>query len=120
MCGRSSKAPSPRAEEVGVINILIAGRLVEAPERRSLKDGKALIKAKVRARLGKESTEVWSILAFDRDAQTVLAAMKAGDVVSVSGSPQIRSARLGGEPVIERSIFAEQVMGLKPTGGFDQ
>ena len=103
-----------------MIAILIGGRLTETPERRRMKDGRDLVRAKVRARLGRDTFEEWTILAFDRGVQNTLSGMSKGDFVSVQGPPVIRNGRMGGDVVVERTVYPDMCMGLNSSGGLDQ
>jgi len=102
-----------------MIAVLIAGRLLQAPEPRQTKDGHSLVVASVRARLGKDGTETWQIQARDRAAQAALMRLAAGDFLAVQGVPTTRSATIKGEQIIQRVLFAETVLPLKPAGGVD-
>jgi len=102
-----------------MIASLIAGRLQQAPELRQTKDGQTVTVASVRARVGKNSTEVWQVQAHDRAAQVALMRLNAGDFVALQGVPNTRTASIKGQPVIQHVLFAETVLPLKPEGGSD-
>jgi hypothetical protein len=97
----------------------IAGRLVGAPEQRQTKDSKVIVKATVKARLGRDQNEIWTVLAYDRAAQAELMRLGAGEFVALQGVHQIRAATIHGEIVVQRTIFPEVVIGFRPNGGLD-
>ena len=96
----------------------IAGRLIGAPEQRQTKDNKVIVWAKVKARLGRDQNELWTVLAYDRAAQAELMRLGAGEFVALQGVHQIRAATIHGEIVVQRTIFPEVVIGLRPREGF--
>ena len=102
-----------------MIATLLAGKLVDAPEQRQTKDGRSVVKASVKARLGRDANETWTILAYDRTAQAELMLLGAGEFVALQGVHQVRAATIHGEVVVQRTIFPEVVIGLKPKGGLD-
>jgi hypothetical protein len=97
-----------------VIASLIAGRLVQAPERRLTKDGQSLVVASVRARIGKNGTEVWQIHCHDRAVQGALMRLGAGDFLAAQGTPIARTASIGGQSVLQHVLHVEKVVALKP------
>jgi|SRR5271166_1775777 len=98
---------------------MIAGRLLSAPELRRTKDGRTIVVASVKARIGRDNTEAWQVHAHERIAQAALRSCASGDFVSIQGVPSTRSASIKGEPVIQRILHAETVLPLKPEGGLD-
>jgi len=97
---------------------MISGRLLGAPEQRQTKDNKVIVKATVQARLGRDQNELWTVLAYDRAAQAELMRLSAGEFVALQGVHQVRAATIHGEIVVQRTIFPEVVIGLKPKKGF--
>lgn len=77
-----------------MIASLIAGKLLQAPELRRTRDGQTITIASVRARIGKNGTEVWQVHAHDRAAQVALMRMNAGDFVALQGVPNTRTASI--------------------------
>ena len=102
-----------------MIASLLAGKLIQGPELRQTKDGQSITVASIRARVGKSATETWQVLARDRTAQDALKRLDAGDFVSLQGVPNVRTATVKGETIVQRILFAEKVVPLKPEGGDD-
>jgi hypothetical protein len=101
-----------------VIASSIARRLVGPLEVRQMAEGHTLVIATVRAKVGKNTTELWQLQARDRPAQAVLMRLGSGDASAVQGVPNTRVATVG-KPVIQHVLFAEHVTTLKPEGGGD-
>jgi hypothetical protein len=102
-----------------MIVALLAGRLVGSPEVRQTAEGHALVIATVRARVGKNSTELWQLQARDRPAQADLMRLGSGDAIAVQGSPNSRDATVSGKPVIQHVLYVERILPLRPEGGLD-
>ncbi len=103
-----------------MIDALIAGKLIEKPERRVSKDGVALVKAVIRARIGKTTTDTWELLTHDRTAMATLLTMQKGDALAARGTPMMRTARIGTETIIQKALNADTVLALSLTGGRDE
>jgi hypothetical protein len=93
---------------------LVTGCLVDAPQQRQTADGRAIVKATVKARLGKDQNEIWTILAHDRKVQADLMRLGAGQFLSLQGVHQIRTAVIHGQTVLQRTLFPSVAISLKP------
>jgi hypothetical protein len=100
-----------------MIVTLLAGQLTTSPEQRKTKDGRTMVSASLKARLGRENVEGWQVIAYNHVAQQALLRLRAGEFLSLQGVPNIRTARVGGEPVLQRVLFIETVMALRTDGG---
>jgi hypothetical protein len=97
-----------------MISILISGQLTCAPEHKMAADGRPMVTASIKARLGRDKSEGWQIISFSPVVRKALSGLTVGSYVAAQGSPAIRVARIGAEPVIQRTVFAEAVLALKP------
>jgi hypothetical protein len=102
-----------------MIASLIAGRSVGPPEVRRTAEGHTLVIATVRARVGKNTTELWQLQARDRPAQAALMRLGSGDAIAVQGVPNSRDANISGKPVIQRVLYVEHVLPLRSEGADD-
>lgn len=86
---RSSPANQPiqsSKRETAIIDALIAGRLHTKPERRTGKNGKPFVTAKLRAIAGDGESLFVNVIAFDEAPCAALLALVDGDSVALAGS----------------------------------
>jgi hypothetical protein len=102
-----------------MICALIAGRLVGAPEVRQTSEGHALVIATIRARVGKNTNELWQLQARDRPAQATLMRLGSGDAIAVQGVPNSRDPNVSGELAVQHVLYVEHVLPLQPEGAID-
>jgi hypothetical protein len=102
-----------------MIASLVAGSLVGPPEVRRTAEGHTIVIATVRARAGKNTTELWQLQARARPAQAVLLRLGSGDALAAQGVPNSRAANVGGKQIVQLILHAEQVLPLKSEGGDD-
>lgn len=69
--------------------------------------------------MGRENVEGWQVVAYSPAARNALLRLKVNEFVCLQGVPTIRTARIDGETIIQRSVFPEAVMALRADGGFD-
>jgi hypothetical protein len=102
-----------------VIASSIARRLVGPLEVRQMAEGHTLVIATVRAKVGKNTTELWQLQARDRPAQAVLMRLGSGDASAVQGVPNSPDATVSGKLVIQHVLYVEHVLPLRSEGGDD-
>lgn len=68
-----------------MIDALVTGKLIKAPESRTTKTGKPYATARMRVTTDQTNSALCSVVAFDPDAVAALLALNAGDAVSVAG-----------------------------------
>jgi hypothetical protein len=102
-----------------VIAAIIAGRLLGPPEVRQTVENSTLVVATVRARVGKNTTEIWQLQVRDKVTQAALMRMGSGDFRSARGVPNSRTANVSGKLVIQLILHVEHVLPLRPEGGQD-
>ena len=73
-----------------MIDALIQGKLIKAPESRTTKTGKPMATARMRVPTSNPAETLFaSVVAFDPEAVGALLALGAGDAVSVAGSLKV-------------------------------
>lgn len=73
-----------------MIDALIQGKLIKAPESRTTKTGKPMASARLRVPTSNPAETLFaSVVAFDPEAVAALLALGAGDAVSVAGSLKV-------------------------------
>jgi hypothetical protein len=95
---------------------LLAGKLLQDPEPRRTADGRTIAIATVRARVGKSSSELRRVQAYERETQLALLRLKAGGFVALQGVPNARTANVGGRHAIQHVLYVEHVLPLRPEG----
>ena len=99
-----------------MIVTLIAGKLSGAPERRQTSNGRSIVKASVKARLGREQTQTWQVIAYDPAVQTELMRLNDADFLCLQGVPIFRTATVKGEPILQYILHPEAILSLRPEG----
>lgn len=100
-----------------MIAILVAGRITAAPEYKQSPDGRGQVVSSIQARLGRESTEGWQLIARNPPARSALLKLRPGDFAAVQGVPTLRLATIQRETVIQRVLHIEFVLPLRSEGG---
>jgi hypothetical protein len=107
-----------------MIAVLLAGRLLTAPQEYENQSGTFTVKVKLKAALGREAAETWTLLAYAPAVRKEIMKLGAGAHLAVSGVPkteitlQRRGANTEGETVIARTLFVDRVLSLVlPEGG---
>jgi single-stranded DNA-binding protein len=97
--------------------ILISGVVFRAPVQKISKAGKPFTSCTVK--VGSDdagSGDFWSVLIFSESAQLEMLRLEAGDAVSVRGKLKLELYTANdGQTKISRTIFADAVLGLRPT-----
>jgi hypothetical protein len=93
-----------------MISIMIAGKLVRAPEQRMSKGGKPFVSATIKATAGKDATEYWNVLAFGEAAHAEIMRLGEGEFLAVQGLPKLEAKLHEGEAKLQRSVFVDTVM----------
>ena len=98
------------------VHVLVTGNLFRAPERKTSATGKGYVRATLKvAGADNAPAEFWSALIFSGSAQDEIARLEAGDRVSLQGSLKLSTYTAGnGETRIDRTIFVDGVLALKP------
>jgi hypothetical protein len=102
-----------------MIAILIGGQITTQPEFKKSAGGRAQVMTSVKARLGRDSTDGWQILAHDPAPRNALLGLKVGEHVAIQGVPTIRIAKVQGEAVAQKILHAQHVTPLRSAGGDD-
>ncbi|WP_319798237.1 single-stranded DNA-binding protein [Nitrobacter sp.] len=97
-------------------HVLITGNLFRTPERKTSATGNAYVRATLKvAGADNGPAEFWSALIFSQSAQDEIVRLSAGDRISMQGSLKLSTYIAGnGETRIDRTIFADGVLALKP------
>ena len=98
---------------------LVAGQLTSAPEERKTKDGRTMVQATVKARIGRDGVQHVRLIAYSPAARNALLGFKLGEFVSAQGVPNVTAQRVSGDIVLTHTLFPEVVIGLRPNGGLD-
>ena len=72
-------------------DVLITGRLVKAPERRTAKNGNAFAVASVAVPTEADESMLASVIAFRSEAVAALLALGKGDAVALAGKAKLNS-----------------------------
>jgi hypothetical protein len=92
-----------------LIDVLVQGKLVKDPERRTARNGNDYAIAQVSVAMGEESI-LAQVIAFRDSAVAALTALERGDAVAIAGSAQIGTwTNRDGETRASLSITAEIV-----------
>jgi hypothetical protein len=102
-----------------MIAALISGQLIGAPELRHVADGRTITIGTIKARVGKNTTELWQAQAHEHAAGFALMRLNAGDFVAVQGVPNSQVVNANGKNVVRHVLYAEKVTPLRPEGGDD-
>jgi hypothetical protein len=100
-----------------MIAVLVSGQITAKPEFKTTADNRKMVVSAIKGRLGRDNSEGWQLLAYVPAARHSLLRLQANEYVAVQGVPSTRIAKIGGEHVIQRLLFVEHVLSLKPEGG---
>jgi single-stranded DNA-binding protein len=94
-----------------MIEALISGKLIGAPDRRTSKGGKPYVQARMRVPAGAEGVHFVRLTAFSDTACTALLALSADDALAVAGTLKAGVwAPQNGEPRVNLDLVAAQVL----------
>lgn len=94
-----------------MLNVLIAGKVIVAPQERRSAGGKAFVTCTVAIPTGGELDATASVIAFAEAARNALLALAKGDAVCLTGraTPKVYTPT-NGEPRASLDVVAEEVL----------
>jgi len=97
-----------------LIATLVCGRLLTHPKEHESKTGNFLVKARLKAMLGREASETWELLAYSPAAREAILTLGLGAHLAVTGVPKTEITMRQDETVISRTLFVDRVLSLLP------